>query len=246
MKGGVLGRIASELTGKKLTVHQKAKELAYGSLMRAGPLKSFSEYGYYDFKVDDEFGNKPELVAFAGYMINGFYGIINIQTENDVIALRRLFTKFKKGGARLLGLPGMDKTPLQQEWIAAGSPMPFFGDIMKNAKGILENAGKKGLLRTTFNPQAGSPEDTDEAKNAVLTLNEADQARTTASISAAEFSNTIGSITYDASPYNTTPEKKKGFFGGSRKSKSRKSKSLKSGKSRKSRKSKSKSRKSRN
>ena len=224
MKGGVLGRIASELTGKKLTVHQKAKELAYGSLMRAGPLKSFSEYGYFDFKVDDEFGNKPELVAFAGYMINGFYGIINIQTENDVIALRRLFTKFKKGGANLFAkLPGMNKTPLQQEWIAAGSPPPLFGDIMKNGKSILENAGKKGLLRTTFNPEVGSPEDTDEAKNALLTLNEADQARTTASISAPEYSDTIGSITYDASPYNTTPEKKKGFFGGSRKSKSRKS-----------------------
>jgi len=235
MKGGGfvpgLGTLLSKATGKELTIHQKAKELAYGKL------KSFSEYGYFDFKVDDEFGNKPELVAFAGYMINGYYGIINIQTENDVIALRRLFIKFKKGGARLLGLPGMDKTPLQQEWIAAGSPMPFFGDIMKNGKSILENAGKKGLLRTTFNPQAGSPENTDEAKNAVLTLNEADQARTTASISAAEFSNTIGSITYDASPYNTTPEKKSSFpsfFGGkSRKNKSRKNKSRKN-KSRKS------------
>jgi hypothetical protein len=235
MKGGGfvpgLGTLLSKATGKELTVHQKAKELAYGKL------KSFSEYGYYDFKVDDEFGNKPELVAFAGYMINGFYGIINIQTENDVIALRRLFIKFKKGGANLFAkLPGMNKTPLQQEWIAAGSPPPLFGDIMKNGKGILEKAGKKGLLRTTFNPEVGSPENTDEAKNAMLTLNEADQARTTASISAAEYSDTIGSITYDASPYNTTPEKKKGFFSGGRKSRKNKSrKSRKSGKSRKSR-----------
>jgi len=167
-------------------------------------------------------------------MINGFYGLINIQTENDVIALRRLFIKFKKGGARLLGLPGIDKTPLQQEWIAAGSPMPFFGDIMKNAKGIIENAGKKGLLRTTFNPGAGSPEDTDEAKNAVLTLNEADEARATGRIGAAEFSDAIGSITYDASPYATTANKKSSFlpsfFGG----KSRKNKSRRSRKSRKS------------
>jgi hypothetical protein len=230
MRGGLfgVGSFVSKLTGKELTVHQKAKQLAYGKL------KSFSEFGYFDFKVEDEFGNKPELVAFAGYMINGYYGIINIQTENDVIALRRLFIKFKKGGARLLGLPGMDKTPLQQEWIAAGSPMPFFGDIMKNAKGIIENAGKKGLLRTTFNPGAGSPEDTDEAKNAVLTLNEADEARATGRIGAAEFSDAIGGVTYDASPYTRTPEKKSSFpsfFGGKsrkNKSKSRKNKSRKS------------------
>jgi len=232
MRGGLfgVGSLVSKLTGKELTVHQKAKELAYGKL------KSFSEFGYFDFKVDDEFGNKPELVAFAGYMINGFYGLINIQTENDVIALRRLFIKFKKGGARLLGLPGMDKTPLQQEWIAAGSPMPFFGDIMKNAKNILEQAGKKGLLRTTFNPGAGTPENTTEAKNAALALNEADDARATGRIGAAEFSDAIGSITYDASPYTTTPEKKSSFlpsfFGGkSRKNKSRRSKSRKSRKS---------------
>jgi len=167
-------------------------------------------------------------------MINGFYGLINIQTENDVIALRRLFIKFKKGGARLLGLPGMDKTPLQQEWIAAGSPMPIFGDIMKNAKGIIENAGKKGLLRSTFNPGAGTPENTTEAKNAVLALNEADEARATGRIGAAEFSDAIGSITYDASPYATTANKKSSFlpsfFGG----KSRKNKSRRSRKSRKS------------
>ena len=44
MKGGVLGlgRIATGLVGKDLTVHQKAKDLAYGSLMRASPLKSFT------------------------------------------------------------------------------------------------------------------------------------------------------------------------------------------------------------
>jgi hypothetical protein len=232
MRGGLfgVGSLVSKLTGKELTVHQKAKELAYGKL------KSFSEFGYFDFKVDDEFGNKPELVAFAGYMINGFYGLINIQTENDVIALRRLFIKFKKGGANLFAkLPGMDKTPLQQEWIAAGSPMPFFGDIMKNAKNILEQAGKKGLLRTTFNPGAGTPENTTEAKNAALALNEADDARATGRIGAAEFSDAIGSITYDASPYTTTPEKKSSFpsfFGGkSRKNKSRRSKSRKSRKS---------------
>jgi hypothetical protein len=229
MRGGLfgVGSLVSKLRGKELTVHQKAKELAYGKL------KSFSEFGYFDFKVEDEFGNKPELVAFAGYMINGFYGLINIQTENDVIALRRLFIKFKKGGARLLGLPGMDKTPLQQEWIAAGSPMPFFGDIMKNAKNILEQAGKKGLLRTTFNPGAGTPENTTEAKNAALALNEADDARATGRIGAAEFSDAIGSITYDASPYTTTPEKKSSFlpsfFGGkSRKNRRSKSKSRKS------------------
>ncbi len=206
MKGGGfvpgLGTLLAKATGKELTIHQKAKELAYGKL------KSFSEFGYFDFKVEDEFGNKPELVAFAGYMINGFYGLINIQTENDVIALRRLFIKFKKGGANLFAkLPGMDKTPLQQEWIAAGSPEPIFGDIMKNAKGILENASNKGLLRTAFNQPVGGPEDTPEAKNAVMRLNEADQARSTASISAADFSAAIGAITYDATPYTKSPEK---------------------------------------
>lgn len=233
MRGGLfgVGSLVSKFTGtgKELTVHQKAKQLAYGKL------KSFSEFGYFDFKVEDEFGNKPELVAFAGYMINGFYGLINIQTENDVIALRRLFIKFKKGGANLFAkLPGMDKTQLQQEWIAAGSPMPIFGDIMKNAKGIIENAGKKGLLRSTFNPGAGTPENTTEAKNAVLALNEADEARATGRIGAAEFSDAIGSITYDASPYATTANKKSSFlpsfFGG----KSRKNKSRRSRKSRKS------------
>jgi hypothetical protein len=210
MKGGVLGRIVSGLTGREFTVHQKAKELAYGSLTRAGPLKSFSEYGLFDFKLGGALGNeKPELVAFAGYMINGFYGLINIQTENDVIALRRLFVKFKKGSGNLFAkLPGMDKTPLQQEWIEAGSPEPIFGDVMMNAKAILEKAGDKGLLRTRFTPEVGGPEDTDEAKNAVYSLNEADEARATARITAAEFSDAIGAITYDASPYTMSPEKK--------------------------------------
>jgi hypothetical protein len=204
MRGGGLGNFLSGVMGKKeLTVHQKANDLAYGKL------KSFSEYGPFDFKFGGALGNeKPELVAFAGYMINGFYGLINIQTENDVIALRRLFIKFKKGGANLFAkLPGMDKTPLQQEWIAAGSPEPIFGDIMKNAKGILENASNKGLLRTAFNQPVGGPEDTPEAKNAVMRLNEADQARSTASISAADFSAAIGAITYDATPYTKSPEK---------------------------------------
>ena len=203
MRGGGLGSFVSGLMGKELTVNQKAKDLAYGKL------KSFSEYGIFDFKLGGALGNeKPELVAFAGYMINGFYGLINIQTENDVIALRRLFAKFKKGDANLFAkLPGMNKTPLQQEWIEAGQPEPIFSNIMKNAKGILDKAGKKGLLRSTFNPQAGNPEYTDEARNAVYTLNEADQARSTASISAAEYANVIGAITYDATPYTKSPEK---------------------------------------
>jgi hypothetical protein len=75
----------------------------------------------------------------------------------------------------------------------------------------------------------GSPENTTEAKNAVLALNEADETRATGRIGAAEFSNAIGTITYDASPYTTTPEKKSSFpsfFGGkSRKNKSRKNRS---------------------
>ena len=241
MKGGVLGlgRIATGLVGKDLTVHQKAKDLAYGSLTRASPLKSFSEYGIFDFKYDIGLGGaQPELVSFAGYMINGFYGLINIQTENVVIAFRRLFVKFKNGGGNLFAkLPGMDKTPLQQEWIAAGKPEPIFGNIMKDAKGILEKASKKGLLRSRFNPPPGSPEDTDEAKNAVLTLNQADQARSTASITAAEFSDTIGSITYDATPYISSMNVGLATKGGRRSRKSRKTKSRKSrkGKSRKSR-----------
>jgi hypothetical protein len=236
MRGGLfgVGSLVSKLTGKELTVHQKAKQLAYGKL------KSFSEFGYFDFKVEDEFGNKPELVAFAGYMINGFYGLINIQTENDVIALRRLFIKFKKGGANLFAkLPGRTKTPLQEEWIAAGQPEPIIGNIMMNAKGIIENAGKKGLLRSTFNPGAGTPENTTEAKNAVLALNEADDARATGRIGPAEFSEAIGGVTYDASPYATTPEKKSSFpsfFGGkSRKNKSKSRRSKSKSKSRRSR-----------
>ena len=231
MKGGVLGlgRIATGLVGKDLTVHQKAKDLAYGSLTRASPLKSFSEYGLFDFKYDIGLGGaQPELVSFAGYMINGFYGLINIQTENDVIAFRRLFVKFKNGGGNLFAkLPGMDKTPLQQEWIAAGKPEPIFGNIMKDAKGILEKASKKGLLRSRFNPPPGSPEDTDEAKNAVLTLNQADQARSTASITAAEFSDTIGSITYDATPYISSMNVGLATKGGRRSRKSRKSRKTK-------------------
>jgi hypothetical protein len=202
MKGGLLGRIASALTGKELTVHQKAKNLAYGRPPFPGPLKSFSEFGYFDFKVEDEFGNKPELVSFAGYMINGFYGIINVQTENDVIALRRLFQKFKKGGANLFS------SPLKHEWEANGKPAPIFGNIMNNAKNILEKAGKKGLLRSKFSPSVKSPEYTAEAMDAVRALNEADNARVTGRISAAEFADAIGAITYDATPYTTNTSKK--------------------------------------
>ena len=202
MKGGVLGRIASALTGKELTVHQKAKNLAYGRPPFPGPLKSFSEFGYFDFRVEDEFGNKPELVSFAGYMINGFYGIINVQTENDVIALYRLFQKFKKGGANLFS------SPLKHEWEANGKPAPIFGNIMNNAKNILDKAGKKGLLRSKFRPDRGSPEDTAEAMDAMRALNEADNARVTGRISAAEFADAIGAITYDATPYTTNTSKK--------------------------------------
>lgn len=203
MRGGAfgMGTAVASAFGRELTVHQKAKKLAYSTL------SSFSEYNIVNFKTTGNFGGeKPELVAFAGYMINGFYGLINIQTENDVIALRRLFAKFKKDDkAYLLAkLPGMDKTPLQQEWIAAGQPEPIFGNIMKNAKDVLVKASRKGLLRRAFSPRAGDPEDTDEAKNAVYALNEADDARTTASISAAEYANAIGAITYDATPYTTS------------------------------------------
>jgi hypothetical protein len=201
MRGGAfgMGTAVASAFGRELTVHQKAKKLAYSTL------SSFSEYNLFNFKPTGNFGEKPELVAFAGYMINGFYGLINIQTENDVIALRRLFAKFKNDEkAYLLAkLPGMDKTLLQQEWIAAGKPEPIFSNIMKNAKAILDKASKKGLLRRTFSPRAGDPEDTDEAKNAVYALNEADNARTTASITAAEYADAIGAITYDATPYTS-------------------------------------------
>ena len=105
---------------------------------------------------------------------------------------------------------------------------------MKDAQNILQKASDKGLLRRVEQheamggPKAGEPA---EAADAVHSLNEADNARVQGTMSAADFSNVIANITYDASPYKSPPT------GGSRKSKSRKSKS-------KSRKSKSKSRKS--
>ena len=228
MRGGLfgIGTAVSTALGRELTPHQKNKILAK-------KLNSFSEFGLFNFKLDGALGNeKPELLVFAADMRKGFYGLINIQTENDVIALRRLFTKFKKGGGKIYAkIPGRTNTPLQEEWIAAGQPEPIIGNIMMNAKNILEQAGKKGLLRSKFSPAVGSPENTTEAKNAVLALNEADDARATGRISAAEFSDAIGTITYDASPYTTTPQKKSSFpsfFGGkSRKNKSRKNKSRK-------------------
>ena len=233
MRGGLfgIGTAVSTALGRELTPHQKNKILAK-------KLNSFSEFGLFNFKPN-EFLEKPELLVFAADMRKGFYGLINIQTENDVIALRRLFTKFKKGGGKIYAkIPGRTNTPLQEEWIAAGQPEPIIGNIMMNAKNILEKAGNKGLLRSKFSPAVGSPENTTEAKNAVLALNEADDARATGRIGAAEFSNAIGTITYDASPYTTTPEKKSSFlpsfFGGkSRKNKSRKNRSK--SKSRKSR-----------
>ena len=228
MRGGLfgIGTAVSTALGRELTPHQKNKILAK-------KLNSFSEFGLFNFKLDGALGNeKPELLVFAADMRKGFYGLINIQTENDVIALRRLFTKFKKGGGKIYAkIPGRTNTPLQEEWIAAGQPEPIIGNIMMNAKNILEKAGNKGLLRSKFSPAVGSPENTTEAKNAVLALNEADDARATGRIGAAEFSGAIGTITYDASPYTTTPQKKSSFpsfFGGkSRKNKSRKNKSRK-------------------
>ena len=228
MRGGLfgIGTAVSTALGRELTPHQKNKILAK-------KLNSFSEFGLFNFKLDGALGNeKPELLVFAADMRKGFYGLINIQTENDVIALRRLFTKFKKGGGKIYAkLPGRTNTPLQEEWIAAGQPEPIIGNIMMNAKNILEKAGNKGLLRSKFSPAVGSPENTTEAKTAVLALNEADDARATGRIGAAEFSDAIGTITYDASPYTTTPQKKSSFpsfFGGkSRKNKSRKNKSRK-------------------
>ena len=228
MRGGLfgIGTAVSTALGRELTPHQKNKILAK-------KLNSFSEFGLFNFKLDGALGNeKPELLVFAADMRKGFYGLINIQTENDVIALRRLFTKFKKGGGKIYAkIPGRTNTPLQEEWIAAGQPEPIIGNIMMNAKNILEQAGNKGLLRSKFSPAVGSPENTTEAKNAVLALNEADDARATGRIGAAEFSDAIGTITYDASPYTTTPQKKSSFpsfFGGkSRKNKSRKNKSRK-------------------
>ena len=228
MRGGLfgIGTAVSTALGRELTPHQKNKILAK-------KLNSFSEFGLFNFKFDGALGNeKPELLVFAADMRKGFYGLINIQTENDVIALRRLFTKFKKGGGKIYAkIPGRTNTPLQEEWIAAGQPEPIIGNIMMNAKNILEKAGNKGLLRSKFSPAVGSPENTTEAKNAVLALNEADDARATGRIGAAEFSDAIGTITYDASPYTTTPQKKSSFpsfFGGkSRKNKSRKNKSRK-------------------
>ena len=103
-------------------------------------------------------------------------------------------------------------------------------DRMKDAKNILEKASKKGLLRRVEQheamggPKAGEPA---EAADAVHSLNEADKARVQGTMSAADFSNVIGAITYDASPYTTSSEKKSllpSFFRGRGGRRSRKNK----------------------
>ena len=227
MKGGFggIGRAFSGALGMELTPKQIRRNFL-------DQLLSFSKYGGMDFFPSSNGGFGGELLVFLSDMRNGLYGLINIQTENDVIALRRLFVFFKKTQES-----SYMHESLKQEWLQAGQPEPIFGVVMKDAQNILQKASDKGLLRRVEQheamggPKAGEPA---EAADAVHSLNEADNARVQGTMSAADFSNVIANITYDASPYKSPPT------GGSRKSKSRKSKS----KSRKSKSRKSKSRKS--
>ena len=220
MKGGFggIGRAFSGALGMQLTPDQIRRNFL-------DELSSFSKYGGMDFFPSSNGGIGGELIGFLRDMRNGLYGLINIQTENDVIALRRLFVFFKKTQeSRLM------HESLKQEWLQAGQPEPIFGVVMKDAKNILEKASKKGLLRRVEQheamggPKAGEPA---EAADAVHSLNEADKARVQGTMSAADFSNIIGAITYDASPYTTSSEKKSllpSFFRGRGGRRSRKNK----------------------
>ena len=89
MKGGFggIGRAFSGALGMELTPKQIRRNFL-------DQLLSFSKYGGMDFFPSSNGGFGGELLVFLSDMRNGLYGLINIQTENDVIALRRLFVFF--------------------------------------------------------------------------------------------------------------------------------------------------------
>jgi hypothetical protein len=212
MKGGAfgvtgLGRAVSGVLGVKLSGDQDYKNYL-------DALSSFEHWALPNGSVKSFLWDIRK---------GGVYGVVNIQTENDVIALYRLYVvrKLQQDMIKNANVYKSSQLALINEWEAAGKPEPIFGDVMKNAVNILDKASMKGLLRIFDTPNGYSshlsmrrqdiyktqPGEPPEAANAVHALNEADDARLRGRISAAEYSNAIGAITYDATPYYTSPSK---------------------------------------
>jgi len=234
MKGGMggIGRAFSALTGRAPSDSQKIKNI-YEKLF------SFGDYN--NLSVGEiDYNHQVKRGKIATDLLKGLYGVVNIQTELDVIAFQRLYRNLDKRRFLL-----QDGSALQQEFIAAGSPDPVLGNLMNTANEILKKAGS--LLRTeNYDPFfVGAASDlsiTDEQKTAALNdalaLSSATNQRAQGAISATEF---IEAIT----PYYEAA-KAPGFksIGGRRNRSSRKHKS-RSSKSRKSRSGKSRKHKSR-
>lgn len=127
--GGLgIGRAISRALGLKLTPLQKWKDLN-------DKLFKFFMWNYRNTLMHPD-----ESETLVASMLNGFFGVINIQTENDVIALEVMRLRTASGER----ITEEEKKSNLEEWEAAGKPDPTVGDIIYNADKILDAGQKDG------------------------------------------------------------------------------------------------------
>ena len=160
LRGGGLGigRGFSRVLGLKPSPSQKRKTLDE-------KLFQFKMWNYHNTI------NHPEEVKYLlRSMLNGLFGVINIQTETDVIELEKM--KLRTVSGLQFTEYGSDPAFFNEEknlnllkWQEAGRPDPIVGDIIYKAYEILDAGQKNGLFtvpdyqlsREKFKERMGKP-----------------------------------------------------------------------------------------
>jgi len=84
-------------------------------------------------------------------IMNGSFGVVDIQTEDDVIELEKMRLR-TASGSKLSDEERMSDEEIisnKQKWKDACSPDPILGDIIYKAYDILESGQKNGLFRVS-------------------------------------------------------------------------------------------------
>jgi len=84
-------------------------------------------------------------------IMNGSFGVVDIQTEDDVIELEKMRLR-TASGSKLSDEERMSDEEIisnKQKWKDACSPEPILGDIIYKAYDILESGQKNGLFRVS-------------------------------------------------------------------------------------------------
>ena len=132
MRGGGLGigRAISGALGIPLSPYQKKKNLD----------DKLFKFMMWNRRNTIMHPDEPETLLDS--MLNGFFGVINIQTEDDVIALEVM--KLRTASGELLSQE--EKNSNLQKWEQAGRPDPIVGAIIYKADEILDAGQRNGLF----------------------------------------------------------------------------------------------------